>query len=204
MERVFKPSFVRYGDRPYVQGAAITYALCEAVASWELGEIERLRVTAKNMLFSSAHFVLLGDASFDGQKLSAECFVKTKAGSFNIGLVPDGDSLSSVPYDEEALILGYQINQEMRAISLIVYDEAHLFNKLIALQKKMLNKISPADGGEKWIFVRFDLRCDKFTFSEKAVLSLKILAMVGDKNCKSNIFLNEEFVGLIYFSRNTT
>jgi hypothetical protein len=200
-------NFTRLGQRNYVQGSTLVQGLLDALDSWQLGKLEQLKIACHTMLNEQGTYelVLNQDApAMTDEKIKHSSIVfESRCDGHEYVIVLNGNGKEvdvSIPYNEETLVEGY-IFQEPKQTIEITWSQKHpLMQMLIALNKVLLDKTLPSNNHGKWIFYKSDLSWAKL-HCQSGRLALKLRATIGLKSALSDIFLDGENLGNIFFTR---
>ncbi len=203
----YNSTFVRLGQRDYVQGSTLVQGLLDALENWQLGRLEQLKIVCHSMLNEQGTYELAinhstSSATNDNIKNSSIVFESRCDGQdYTIVLNGNGEEVDvSIPYDEEQLVSDHSYNESEETIEVSWSQKHPLMQVLIALNKVLLDKTLPSKSHGKWIFYKSelswaDLHCQSGT------LALKLHATIGLKSALSDVFLDGMKLGNIFFTR---
>lgn len=199
----YEAEFVRLGNRSYVQGGTITFALLTAIESWNLGAVERVQAYFHRINAHHGTFHLFAN---DSPPIENQCVavfrVFVRESKHWVALVPRGDRVTaSIPYDEELLISPYTIDGTTKTITSFTDADDLKIDKIIAMNKKLLLSILPTRGYSGWLLSRYDLLFGKSYLRESENLRLTLVGNLGSTNCRSHVVFGKNPIGHIYFSR---
>jgi len=205
MTKVYKSNFVRLGNRGYVHASDMIPGMLDAVRSWNLENINHLCATFRKIVCCQGVYKLL-DADFNQSDYDALFEIECERGSFIIGLEPieRESNVPSIPYNEKALIAQHHINLEQKTVAFYWNDRLPVMKVLIALQKCLLNRLTPNEGVGRWMCCKCDLDWSKITSFTEAEITVALQALLGNYSAKCLISFNQEEVGMLYFTRAKT
>lgn len=205
MDRLVKESdFSFLGERTYVHGSTISNDLITIIKQWSLGRLEKISAVFNYPLVTQAQFACFeSDSSTQSPKDYPAFFkIKTRKGNFSIAVVPDEKPVNSrVAYDEEGLIRSSEIEANTKTASVKVKSSERILNKIISLNKELLSYLLPQSGYGSWIMARYQVNFTLLSEIEDSLLKLKLDASIGGLSTRTSIFMNDDSVGSIYFSR---
>jgi len=201
----YDANFVLLGSRRYVQGSSMTYGLLEALKSWSLGPVKRVRANIRSILKEQGRYDLIRDTSAKQlieRDYNVMFHVRCGSQDFFVGLKGRVEPVSaSEPYDEVKLIEDCEIIKDSKSARLTLYPEAPLINIIITLNKKLLLSIFSTEGYGQWFLSRYDLDLKKTHLLEPTLLEIEVVGNIGATNTNSAIRLSGQSIGSIYFSR---
>jgi hypothetical protein len=102
-------------------------------------------------------------------------------------------------YYEEEIIKFIMYNEDEKSISLEKCNHYTVIERIIALNKVLLNRLFPNHGG-KWYFVKIKLRNWDINMEDSATIKLVFKKNMDFKLTDTIIYVEGEQVGNIYFS----
>ena len=205
IQNTFESIFSFLGDRKYVHGSDMVYALLDIIEQRDLGNIDRIIASYHSPLNEQGRYVFFQDP------LAKNLIDKGYCSTFNIyfgekmcmvGLKGNGKPVTdSSPYDEERLIASSNIIIDQNSASILCSIEKSILNVLIALNKKMLLAVLPTKGFGRWFSSRLDLKWQLMNSFGNKLLEVKLIGNIQGLATKSLIKINGHSVGSIYFVR---
>tara|TARA_Y100000588_G_C14140514_1_gene875847 strand:+ start:190 stop:834 length:645 start_codon:yes stop_codon:yes gene_type:complete len=198
-------NFFRLGQRNYVQGSTLVQGLLEAIKQWNLGSLNQLKVSCHTMLNEQGCYELLCEDDPNAAQKTKQC-----ATLFNVNcdgvayfVILNGtqkEVTTSIPYDEASMVSTHQFDSNEKTIRIKWENQCELLKLLIALNKVLLNKLLPSEKHGKWIFYKCDLNWQSL-HAANGILTLQLKGNLGLQSALSNIYLNDNLLGNIFFSR---
>ncbi|MEK6731116.1 MAG: hypothetical protein AABY34_02930, partial [Pseudomonadota bacterium] len=207
---IYCASFVRLGERKYIQAGTLVDHLLTAVKTWSLGSLEDLVMECRQMLFSHAKYVLLtADDSKPDDFHRLSCLFKitcSKKKKYQVAVIADNSTIvpPAVAFNEGELLLGSCINTVNRAIVLrewICDDQRSILPLLIAMNKYLLQTLLPTTKYTAWVFCGVNLKWNKITAAINPTIMVKLEKVLGHIAACSSIFIDDDYIGRITFSR---
>ena len=204
INKSFHYPFVLLGDRNYVQASNQTYGLIEALKSWSIGKVDRIIGNFHHIIQNQCRY-----DDFDNNKeknliqhgYSTIFHIIWNKAQFAVGLKPLSEKVvTSVVYDETQLISGYELDKKRRLVALEV-DKNQLINKIIALNKQMHTQLFSQQGYSNWFCSKLELNWQALHSIVPFRIEIRLLREMRSLYTKSQIGLNQNTVGYIYFSR---
>ena len=118
-------------------------------------------------------------------------YVVTKEGNANPILLQE-------EYDEDAICINANTNFEKESVNSSWNKEVSFIDQCVALTKHFHNQLFVLEE-KKWIYTRLTLNQDINQLSPQ-LISIAIKRKLGNRITQSNIFLDENLVGIIEFS----
>ena len=207
MEKSYQPDFHLLGKRKYVHGTSQTHVLMEALKSWNIQGIERVVGAFHEVLVTGGAYWLYFSKSEQiesGKKFTASYIVETmEPARYYIGFEPQGETVvESVPYDEDAIVSHGTILEDTRSATLACKPEFHLFNTIVALNKRLHLSILPRDKDTQWFFGNYELKWPNLiNRGEADILEVTIQSAFNNNYTRSKVVLNGEAIGTVSFVR---
>jgi hypothetical protein len=118
-----------------------------------------------------------------------------------VGLKPLSEKVvTSVDYDETQLISGHELDKKRRSVALEI-DNNQLINKIIALNKQMHTQLISQQGYSNWFVSKLELNWQALHSIAPFRIEIRLLRELQSLHTKSQISLDQNTVGYIYFSR---
>ena len=201
----YEKRFVYLEQRQYVHGTSMSSGLFETVALWDLGAIEKIQMNIHSSLTEHGRYDLypINDKPHLSEKGYNALFrLACDTGTYVVGLKGNGERVSDRrPYDEDSLVNGYHVVQANKSAVFKLNTKLPLLNVLIALNKKLVNRLFPAEGYGQWFLSRYDLDWAEACRNIPETLEIKIAGNIGLGHTFSTIIMGETTMGSIYFSR---
>lgn len=207
MEKSYQPEFHLLGKRKYVHGTSQTHALIEALNAWSIQGIQRVVGAFHEVLYTGGAYWLYSSKSDQiesGKKISTSYIVETiEQQRYYIGFEPKGAKVvQSVSYDEDAIVSHGIIEEDTRSATLVCKPEFHIFNTIVALNKRLHLSVLPRDKDTQWFFGNYDLKWPNLSNrSAKDILEVTVQSIFNNKYTRSTVVLNGEAIGNVSFVR---
>lgn len=108
-----------------------------------------------------------------------------------------------IPYDEDSFINNYNLNRSEQSAEITINNEENIYNKIVALNKRLLLSILPTENYSSWVVGKFSIDWNVLcSASRNSVLCIKLHNNLDSIFCRSIIYLNNEAVGYIDYARN--
>jgi hypothetical protein len=204
INKSFHYPFVLLGDRNYVQASNQTYGLIEALKSWSIGKVDRIIGNFHHIIQNQCRYDV-----FDNNKeknliqhgYSTIFQIIGNKDQFAVGLKPLSEKVvTSVDYDETQLISGHELDKKRRSVALEI-DKNQLINKIIALNKQMHTQLFSQQGHSNWFVSKIELNWQALHSIAPFRIEIRLLREMRSLYTKSQIRLDQNTVGYIYFSR---
>lgn len=194
-------SFTFKGERTYIQGPDIFNKIIDNL---EEGKITDVRFTAHNFIQVPQGSMFLSENSEEISKLAeVNTRCQLKVNGINKWVVVNADNrfksgsgvdIAREEYDEDKVTEKCSIVDENIRID---SGSPYSFMETIVSMNKHLHKDLFPDVSGKWVFTRIDLE----QFVETATnITLKLKHNLNFRLTKSDVFVGEDKVGVIYFS----
>ena len=132
--------------------------------------------------------------------INANFSINSNGNRIDVLLVENGDAINcKYEYNEEELEHAAVVQIEEKIITLSNFSKYTLIEKIVALNKKLLNSLFPNHGG-KWYFAKIKLRELNLNTPVSATIKLVFKKNLDFKLTDTIIYVEGEQVGNIYFS----
>jgi len=204
IKKSFQCPFVLLGDRNYVQASNQIYGLIEALKSWSIGKVDRFTGNFHHFIQNQCRYDLF-DKSNEKKIIqygySSIFQIIWNKDQLAVGLKPLSEKVvTSVDYDETQLISGYELDKKRRSVALEI-DNKQLVNKIIALNKQMHTQLISQQGYSNWFVSKLELNWQALHSIVHFRIEIRLLRELQSLYTKSQISLDQNTVGYIYFSR---
>lgn len=209
MQKSFQPEYVLLGKRKYVHGTSQTHALLDALNAWGITNIKRIVGGFHKILRTggSYHLFASKEAQADSHKAFTTTYmVEAETGKHYVGFESFGNDIcASVPYDEDTIVENCAIDVAKRSASLVCKAEYHIFNTLVALNKRLHLSVLPHDEKTQWFFGAYDLSWPLLVNPEKdKLIMITITSNLNNTYTRSSVTINGNLAGHIAFAREKT
>jgi hypothetical protein len=190
------------GSRDYVQGGDIFNEVIQIIKS--RGECQsnlNVDLIMRNVLRTNADLFFVKKTDNNSDKLvNATINISCNTNQYQMILVENDTPIDQRnDYFEEEIIKSVLFNEDEKAISLEKSNHYTVIERIIALNKVLLNKLFPNHGG-KWYFVKIKLRDWDINMEDSASIKLSFKKNLDFKLTDTLIYVEGEQVGNIYFS----
>lgn len=195
-------TFCFKGSRDYVHGTDMFNKIIELNKERFNGsDFINIDMTVRSIARTNMNMFEL--QSFNNDNLTpvnASFSISVNGNRINVLLVENGEAINcSYKYDEEAIENEAVVNIEEKIITLSNFSKYTLIEKIVALNKKLLNFLFPNHGG-KWYFTKIKLRELNLNTPDSATIKLVFKKNLDFKLTDTIIYVEGEQVGNIYFS----
>jgi len=185
-----KLNFYFKGNRTYIHGTDIMMALLECFVDKELAEID-----VKFHGVSKTNLNLVAGDELTDAKVNVSLLVDGEEQIFH--MIESGEEIDCrYEYDEDGLISHCQLdidNQQVHQSAITGYS---VYENFVAMNKYLLESLYPEEQG-KWYFTRIE---QKKLISDEALITIKLIKNFNFRLTKSDILLDGEKLGSVYFS----
>lgn len=188
--------------RDYVQGGDIFNEVIQIIKS--RGECQsnlNVDLIMRNVLRTNADLFFVKKTDNNSDKLvNATINISCNTNQYQMILVENDTPIDQRnDYFEEEIIKSVLFNEDEKAISLEKSNHYTVIERIIALNKVLLNNLFPNHGG-KWYFVKIKLRNWDINMEDSASIKLSFKKNLDFKLTDTLIYVQGEQVGNIYFS----
>lgn len=185
-----KLNFCFKGARQYVHGTDIVATLFKTMANKSLTQIDlRFNGIAKTNLD------LIEGQDSDQAKVNIRWLEKGQKKYYQ--LVENGESIDCrYEYNEDLIIEKTTLDLKSQSIHLNESTRVTLCENFVAMNKHLLQQLFPDVAG-KWYFTRLE---QTTLIDDDALISVKLIKNFNFRLTKSDILLNGEVIGSVYFS----
>lgn len=196
--------FVFLGEREYIQAGTISNTLRDVIDEWEIGSIKKINANFHKIIKTNGRFELLDDSLME--QVSVKDFpaifrLETETGVYRIVLKATDGEPGSVLYNESDLIAASHLEEPKKSATIELSSFKQFFYIVIALNKRLLNKILPNEGYGRWIVARYTLDWERLNIVPMSCLKLNLVSSIGGVSSKTLISVDDMPVGFIYFTR---
>lgn len=184
------------GARKYVHGTDIFNKTVNTLKQHGI-KINQLSMSINDVVFSNLDLSIVDDKSEIGNS-SVRFEIESNEKSFYCTLKENGTKVDGkYEYPEEDIIAASNIVKENNEITLSQNLNYTTIEKVVALNKGLLEQLFPSAGG-KWYFVKLEIT-DAF-FERPEIINVKMVRNMKLRLVKSSIEINNQVVGGIFFS----
>lgn len=195
-------TFCFKGSRDYVQGGDIFNEVIQIIKSREECQSNlNIDLIMRNVLRTNANLFFVEKTDDNSYKLvNATINISCNTNRYEMILVENDIPINQRnDYFEEEIIKSVLFNEDEKSISLGKSNYYTVIERIIALNKVLLNKLFP-NHGRKWYFVKIKLRNWDINMNDSASLKLVFKKNLDFKLTDTIISVEGEQVGNIYFS----
>jgi hypothetical protein len=178
------------GDRDYVHGTDIVNKLMRHFAPYAPQNIDvKFNGSVANNLD------LLEATAGSDAKVNIAVMLQGEAKKFQ--LVDNGQAIHCrYPYDESLIISNTRLDLAGQSIHLQQVTTFTFCENFVAMNKHLLQSIFPDEQG-KWYFTRMEL---EHPIKDAALVSVKFIKNFNFRLTKSNLYIEDQCVGSVYFT----
>lgn len=178
------------GNRTYIQGPDIMAALLECFANKELAEID---VKFHGISETNLRFID-GDELTDAQ-VNISLLVDGEEQLFQ--MIGSGEEIDCrYAYDGDELVSHCKLDLDNQQVHLKEVTGYSFYENFVAMNKRLLQSLYPEERG-KWYFTRIE---QTKLISDEALITVKLIKNFNFRLTKSEILLDGEKVGSVYFT----
>lgn len=199
-------NFAYWGQRKYVHGSHMIYGLMDAADKWNIAPVLKMSAYFREPLKTQGTYYLYDsrrEAQEDHRDFHCVFQIITASGAFTVGLASDNlrEVVESIADNENDIVADHWIDRQKKSAGLKSYPEALLINAIIALNKKLLNELTPV---RLWLMARLDLNLEECRLKRDGEIRVELVSMIGNLSTRSAVFLRDNKVGEIFFNRRYT
>jgi len=196
----YELKFCFKGSRTYVQGPDIFDAVLDKLKEdFDLSKLIKIKYAAHNMLHNNANLYVVNDFKKDNFEIINSIITFTSKDKKYHAVVSQNKRQISckVEYSEEIVRTQSEINSNIITFENILDDS--LTELIVSMNKFYLQETVTKDG--KWIVTQFEYNnlINYFNIRNKA-LKLELISNFNNKLTKSQVFVDNNLVGYLYFS----
>ena len=185
-----KLNFCFKGARQYVHGTDIVAALLKTMAHKSLTQID-----IKFNGITKTNLDLIEGQGSDQAKVNLRWLEHGQKKHYQ--LIENGESIECrYEYNEDLVIEKITLDLASQTIHLNQSTGLTLCENFVAMNKYLLQKLFPNEIG-KWYFTRLE---QTGLIDDDALVSVKLIKNFNYRLTKSDILLNDEVIGSVYFS----
>lgn len=202
MSNCIPVTFCFKGSRDYVHGTDMFNKIIELNKERFNGaEFIDIDMTVRSI--ARTNMDLFESQSFNSNPsipINANFSINVNGTKIMLLLVENGDTIQcKYDYYEDEIETAADVDIEEKTILLTNFVKYSLIEKLVALNKKLLNSLFPNHGG-KWYFTKIKLRDLDLNTPDSATIKLVFKKNVDFKITDTIIVVNDKPIGNIYFS----
>lgn len=192
----FPSSLCFKGGRNYLHGTDIVWSLMCSLDS--LAQV-KLDIKFHGISHHQLRWIEVDEVELDeAAKVTGVLELKDKKVRFKF-LESDMPVTCKNYYDESAIVASCDVNLQNRAIILTRSVNANVIEKIVAMQKSLLQSLFPDIVG-KWYFTRLEVSDLGALSLASGQLELKFIKNFNFRLTKSDIFFGQKHLASIYFS----
>ncbi|MGE4500919.1 MAG: hypothetical protein AB7C96_11280 [Hydrogenovibrio sp.] len=185
-----KLNFCFKGARQYVQGPDIVATLLKTMADKSLTQID-----LKFNGITKTNLDLIEGQDSDQAKVNIRWLEQGQEKQYQ--LVENDEPIDCrYEYNEDLIIEKTTLNLEAQTIHLNESTGFTLCENFVAMNKHLLQQLFPDEVG-KWYFTRLE---QTRLIDDNALISVKLIKNFNFRLTKSDILLNDEVIGSVYFT----
>lgn len=185
-----KLNFCFKGNRTYIHGTDVMVALVEYFVDKELEEID-----VKFHGISETNLQLIDGDELTNAKVNISLLVDGKEQMFQ--MVESGEEIGCrYEYDEDALVHHCQVDIDKQQVHLSAITGYSFYENFVAMNKLLLQSLYPEAEG-KWYFTRIE---QEKLIRDEALITVKLIKNFNFRLTKSEILLDGEKLGSVYFT----
>ena len=195
-------TFCFKGSRDYVHGTDMFNKIIELNKERFNGaDFIDIDMNVRSIARTNMNMFELQSFNNDSSKpVNASFSINVNENRTNVLLVENGEAIyCRYEYNEEEIEDVAVVDIEEKSIILSNFSEHTLIEKIVAVNKKLLNSLFPNHGG-KWYFTKIKLRGLNLNTPVSATIKLVFKKNLDFKLTDTIIFVEGEQVGNIYFS----
>ena len=183
-------SFCFKGNRAYVHGTDIVSELLKHFADAKLADLD----LKFNGITSTSLDLIDGDHD-ENAKVNIRVILDDEQKVMQ--LVENGTPVECrYDYDEDIVISACELDLLSQKIQLSKKTGYTLCENFVAMNKYLLQQLFPDEQG-KWYFTRLE---QKHVVNDEALITVKLIKNFNFRLTKSNIFIDNEMIGSVYFT----
>ena len=190
------------GSRDYVHGTDMFNKIIELnKACFNGAEVIDIDMTVRSIARTNMNMFELQSFSNDSTTpINANFSINANGNRIHVLLVENGDAIDCrYEYNEEEIEHAAVIDIEEKTITLSNFSKYTLIEKIVAINKKLLNSLFPNHGG-KWYFTKIKLRELNLNTPDSATIKLVFKKNMDFKLTDTVIMIDNKQTGNIYFS----
>ncbi len=195
-------TFCFKGSRDYVHGTDMFNKIIE-LKKERFNGVEFIDIDMTVRSISSTNMNMFESQSFHNDPstpINANFSINANGNRIDVLLVENGDAINcKYEYNEEEIEHAAVLQIEEKIITLSNFSKYTLIEKIVALNKKLLNSLFPNHGG-KWYFTKIKLREMNLNTPISATIKLSFKKNMDFKITDTVIMVNDKQIGNIYFS----
>lgn len=192
-------NFCYKGNRNYVHGTDILNAVLNFFKNENIVETSNIEMDIHHIVSNNLTLVINEDLS-SSEKAAVYVKLKRNEALTKIALIENKETISCrYEYSEEDIVKYAFIDKETKSISLIKYDKFTFIERVVALNKVLLQTLFPEVMG-KWYFTKVKINStnlDKQCFQK---IELRLKKNFKFKLTQTEILADDKSIGNIYFS----
>ena len=202
MSNYIPVTFCFKGARDYVHGTDMFNKIIELNKEHFNGaEFIDIDMTVRSIARTNMN--MIESQSFNNDPsipINANFSINANGNRIDVLLVENGDAINcKYEYNEGEVENAAIVQIEEKTITLINFSKYTLIEKIVALNKKLLNSLFPNHGG-KWYFTKIKLRELNLNTPISATIKLVFKKNMDFKITDTVIMVNDKHIGNIYFS----
>lgn len=202
MSNAIPVTFCFKGSRDYVHGTDMFNKIIE-LKKERFNGVEFIDIDMTVRSIASTNMNMFESQSFHidpSTPINANFSINANGNRIDVLLVENGDAINcKYEYNEEEIEHAAVVQIEEKIITLSNFSKYTLIEKIVALNKKLLNSLFPNHGG-KWYFTKIKLREMNLNTPISATIKLSFKKNMDFKITDTVIMVNDKQIGNIYFS----
>jgi hypothetical protein len=202
MSNFIPVSFCFKGSRDYVHGTDVFNKIIQLNKDFFIeAEVINIDMTVRSIARTNMNmFELQSFNNNSSTPINAYFSINANGNKIDLLLVENGDEIDCrYEYNEEEIEHTSVVDIEEKTITLTNFSKYTLIEKIVAVNKKLLNSLFPNHGG-KWYFTKIKLRGLNLNTPVSATIKLVFKKNLDFKLTDTIIYVEGEQVGNIYFS----
>jgi len=183
-------NFCFKGNRTYIHGTDIMTSLLECFVDKEIRDID-----VKFHGVSETNLWLIDGDELTDAKVNISLLVDGEEQLFQM-IESDEEVDCRYAYDEDALLRHCQIDSDKKQVHLSAITGYSFYENFVAMNKHLLQSLYPEAEG-KWYFTRIE---QAKLVSAEALITVKLIKNFNFRLTKSEVLLDGEKVGSVYFT----
>lgn len=185
-----KLNFCFKGNRTYIQGPDIMAELLKSFSGKAISEID-----VKFHGISETNLSLIAGDELTDAKVNISLLIDAEEQLFQ--MVENGKKIDCrYEYDEDSLVRHYELDIDEQQVHLNAKTGYSFYENLVAMNKHLLQSLYPEEQG-KWYFTRIE---QTKLISDDALITVKLIKNFNFRLTKSDILLDGEKIGNVYFT----
>ncbi|GEM_PF-1285785 len=190
-----------WGSRTYLQSSQLIDELGRILPHFSQEECHSLNVKFRSFLRSQGEFYLL-DKDRVEQAHQGIFTLRTDGGKITLGLrETDIPVASRIDDDEKQLMEPCEILPNEKTGRINEYDPKRFFAVTVALNKRLIQELSPPEKGQAWILAALDMDNPFAQADCKPEIQCRVISVIANKMIKTQLLMNGVKAGSTVFTK---